>query len=71
MPVELQTGQYITKFGAWAVMGRPLYLHEIKEIIIAENVENAYRSRRASGDWAKWTSENQTMAEILSRLGHE
>jgi len=51
-------------------MGRPLFLHEIREIVTAENVEAAYKAREASKDWAKWTSEHPELAEILSRARH-
>jgi hypothetical protein len=53
------------------VFGRPLFLHEIKEINIAENVYNGYQARKASGNLAKWTAKNQDMAEILSGLEKE
>lgn len=68
-PVELQTAHYIDRYGVWAVMGRPLFLNEMQEIAIAENVESAYRSRQQSGDWAEWSSRNPAMAELLSRHG--
>jgi len=43
-------------------------VHEIKEMIIAENVSDAYYSRKASGNWAKWSEENPALAEILSSV---
>lgn len=66
----MQTGQYIDRFGAQAVFGRPLFLHEMKEIIIAENIEAAHKARTQSGDWAKWTSENPVLAELLNKASH-
>jgi len=53
-----------------AVFGRPLFLHEMKEIIIAENIEVAYKTRAASGNWAEWSKKNPGMAEILSKAAH-
>lgn len=66
-PAELRTAEYVNKFGTQAIFGRSLYLHEIKEMIIAENVQDAYIGRKLSGDWAKWAEENPGLAEILSR----
>jgi hypothetical protein len=38
----------------------------MREMIIAENVHDAYQSRKVSGDWAKWAADNPGMAEILA-----
>ena len=61
----------VEKYGVQAVFGRALFLHEIKEMNIAENIYNAYKSRKASDNLAKWTTENQGLAEILSGLEKE
>ena len=61
----------VNKFGVEAVFGRPLFLHEIREMIIAENTADAYKARKASGDWAKWSVENPELAELLSKATHD
>ena len=69
-PIELKTVEYVNKFGAESVYGRALFLHEIREMVIAENIADAYKARKASGDWAKWSIENKEMAELLSKAAH-
>ena len=70
MPVEIQMGNYADRFGVQGAFGRPLYLNEMREITIAENVEHAYRERKASGNWAEWTEKNPDMAAVLNRASH-
>ena len=69
-PIELKMVQNVNRFGVEAVFGRPLFLHEIREMIIAENTADAYKSRKASGDWAKWSIENPELADLLSKAAH-
>lgn len=61
----------VEKYGAQAVFGRALFLHEMKEMNIAENIYNAYQSRKASGNLAEWTTKNEGLAGILSGLEKE
>lgn len=70
-PIELNTRDYIDRFGVQGVFGRPLYLSEIREIVIAENIESAYKARAKSGDWAKWTQENKDLSEMLIKASHD
>jgi hemoglobin-like flavoprotein len=68
---ELDTLNHIDRFGAQAVMGRPLYAQEIHFMIVAENIANAYRSREvyrdSKGDpnWVEWTQKYEALANIL------
>ena len=62
--------QYIDRFGVQAVLGRTLYLDEIKNMTIAQNTYYAYQSRAQSEDLAKWSSENPELARILSEARH-
>lgn len=61
----MKTAEYVNRFGVQAIFGRQLYLHEIKEMVIAENVFNAYMERQGSGNWAEWAEKNPTMSEVL------
>ena len=64
-PIALEMAELIDRFGAQAVMGRPLYTNELKDITCASMVCNAYKSRERSKDWAKWSGENPELAEVL------
>ena len=64
-PIALEMAELIDRFGAQAVMGRPLYANELKDITYASMVCNAYISRERSKDWAKWSGENPELAEVL------
>jgi len=70
-PIELEMAHSVEKYGVQAIFGRPLFLHEIKEMNIAENVYNGYQARKASGNLAEWTTKNQDIAAILSGLEKE
>ena len=70
-PIELVTLSYIDRFGAYAVMGRPLNLDELREMSIAENIKLAFEDRERSGNYAKWAEENKAMSAILSSLDKE
>jgi len=39
---------------------------ELRRLIVAENIVNAYRDRSQSQNWAQWTSQNMGMAELLA-----
>ena len=68
IPYELIDLSYIDRFGVEAVYGRKtLSAKEIRNMILAENVVNAYNSRRAAmGDnVAKWAAENEQAAKLL------
>lgn len=71
IPHELVDLPYIDRFGVEAVYGRKtLSAKEIRNMLIAENVVNAYNARRAAmGDnVAKWASENESAARLLSDI---
>jgi len=57
---------YIDRFGAQAVLGRPLSAREIRGMVLAENLVNAYKERKASSDWAEWAADNPAMNELLN-----
>jgi hypothetical protein len=66
MPGELILLGYIDRFGAQAVLGRPLSAREIRGMVLAENVVNAYREREASSNFAIWMDENEGKAILLN-----
>ena len=65
IPDELRLLSAIDRFGALAVLGRPLGAGEIKRMRISENVVAAYQSRAKSTSWATWASENKDMNNLL------
>jgi hypothetical protein len=68
-PFELNLLSYIDRFGVRAVLGRDdLSAGEIRGMIMAENVVNAYLSRKASDNWGKWAADNPKMDELLKRI---
>jgi hypothetical protein len=49
-----------------AITGRDvLYFGELRRLILAENIVQAYHSRRASANWAEWTASNPVYAGLL------
>jgi len=65
-PEELILLGYIDRFGAKAVMGRALSAREIRGMVLAENVVNAYKERQAASDWTIWTDNNKDKARLLN-----
>jgi hypothetical protein len=64
---EVDKLQKINRFGLEAVTGRRVfYLHELHRLITADNIVNAYRSRRQSKNWAEWTESNPRLAAIVA-----
>lgn len=64
---------YIEQFGVEAVYGRRILSYgEINRMVIARNVYDAYRSRKAAaaheGGWAKWAAEHPQTDEMLKRI---
>lgn len=60
---------YIDRFGVEAVMGRSqLRLGEMRRMLTVENIVTAYKSRRASENWAKWADEHKFYAELLANV---
>jgi len=65
LPIELNILPAISRFGVEAVYGRPLYTHEIKNLIAAEITRDAYREREKSGNYADWSRKNPEKAAVL------
>jgi hypothetical protein len=65
MPRELELMGYVTRFGAAAVFGRTPGAGELRRMIAAENVVNAYNARKASENWAEWASANPAANRLL------
>ena len=74
-PRELDAMRAIRAFGAEAVWGRPLGVGEIRRMVVAENIVQAYRARAAHSDgWAAWASANPDANRLLNlamRLANE
>jgi hypothetical protein len=57
----------IDRFGLEAVTGRRVfYFSEIRRLIYAENIVNAYESRARSKNWVEWATTNPRQAELLA-----
>lgn len=54
------------RFGAQAIFGRALSASEVKGMILADNVVNAYNEKHKSTDWTVWESENPERARLLN-----
>lgn len=56
----------IERFGLEAITGRrQFYFGELRQMIAAENIVTAYKSREHSKDWTEWTRNNPLLTEIL------
>lgn len=67
MPRELYMLEYIDRFGATNVLGRPLGYGEIQRMVIAENIVRAYNARKASDNWAVWAQKNREANRLLEQ----
>lgn len=71
MPLEIEAGRLIGRFGAPAVYGRPMGLVEMRAIALAENAERAYRGYRAAVDSeagsVSWAEKNPEQAALVAR----
>ena len=60
---------YVDRFGVRAVYGRDeLSFSEIQRFLVAENIYNAYMTRKAADDWAKWATDNPIAAKLLAEV---
>lgn len=57
----------ISRYGAHAVMGRPLYHHEILRMNTAEQIATAYKEKYASENWAEWAKTNPGKERTLNQ----
>ena len=63
---EIDLSNRIERYGVFATMGRPvLYAKEQKILALAENINLAYKERRASNTWGVWAEENPGLAKLL------
>ena len=64
---ELDALWKIERFGLEAITGRKqFFFGELRRMIAAENIVNAYNSRAAAENWAEWTQKNPMLARILA-----
>jgi hypothetical protein len=71
MPRELELMNYVTRFGAQAVVGRTLGAGELRRMVATENVVNAYKARKASSNWAEWAAANPGASRLLNAAMRE
>jgi hypothetical protein len=64
---EIETLRLIDRFGIEAVTGRrQFYYGELRRMVHAENIVNAYNSRKQSENWAEWVHKYPQAAEMLA-----
>ena len=63
---ELTLLRELNRWGVQAVMGRPLYHHELIKLRAAERVINAYSARANSKNWAEWAQQNKQESDYLN-----
>jgi hypothetical protein len=57
----------IERFGLEAITGRrQFYYGELRRLLYAESIVNAYKSRARSKNWVDWVRENPGSTAILS-----
>lgn len=65
----MSAGALVDRFGAEAIYGRPLRFGEVHRIIVAENVETAYRGYLAAINTeegvAGWADEHPEAAALI------
>lgn len=63
---ELDLLAKIDRFGIKAILGRDVFYYgELRRLILAENIRDAYRARAKSENWVTWSTSNPIMAKIL------
>lgn len=68
-PGELILLSYIDRFGVEAVTGdKVLGFGDVRRMITAENIVEAYRDRRRSGNWGEWAEKNPSAASLLKQV---
>lgn len=67
-PRELYLIQLVERFGADAILGRPLYAREIYRGTIAERVYTVKKANMNSDSWAEWAKNNPKDSALLERV---
>ena len=67
-PLYLQMSFLAKSYGVPSFMGRTLYAHEVYRMNMAQQVYDAYLSRKASENWADWATKNEDAAHLLARV---
>jgi len=69
LPNELILLSYIDRFGVEAVTGsKILSFGDVRRMITAENIVEAYRDRKRSGNWGEWAEKNPSAALLLKQV---
>ena len=64
----MEVSREIAKYGVEAITGeKVLPVRLLRDMNIANNIINAWQSRKASESWAEWTQDNPEASEILER----
>ena len=64
----MNVSREIGKYGVEAVTGeRVLRVRLLRDMNIANNIINAWESRKQSDNWTQWTADNPDAADILER----
>jgi hypothetical protein len=65
-PPEVIQLSYIDRFGAQAVLGRPMGYGETQRMLTAEAIVRAYHEREHAASWAAWERDNPDRARQLN-----
>lgn len=66
MPLEIELGKLIDRFGTQSILGRSIGAKEVRRIMTAEYVVNSYISMTKSNNYAAWVNDHPQEAEMLS-----
>ena len=66
---EIALIRSLDRFGVQAIYGRPLSFHEIRMLVMAENVTMAYIDRMKSENWVYWAENNPDKSALLALAG--
>jgi hypothetical protein len=66
---EIERLARIDRFGIEAVTGKKVFMFgDFIRLRAAENIVNAYMSRKQSGNWAEWVASNPRPAQLLADI---
>ena len=66
MSPEIRLLRSVDRFGAQAVFGRMLGAKEIRQMLVADAIVNAYHARVANENWVAWEIDNPRLAALLN-----
>lgn len=65
-PREIKLFENIQTYGIQAILGRPMYYHEIQRCNVANAVYNVKMKSLDTENWAKWAEKHQAEVNVLA-----